>query len=46
MTFRLIIIGILWDIALRIEMTASKIQDTALGWCKALEEEYARLEDE
>jgi hypothetical protein len=46
MTFRLIIIGILWDIALRIEMTASRIQDTALGWCKALEAEYARLEDE
>jgi len=46
MTVRLIIVRILWAIARRIEMTASKIQDTALGWCNALEAEYERLEDE
>jgi hypothetical protein len=46
MTFRLFIIRIVWAIARRIEMIASKIQDTALGWCIALEDEYERLEDE
>jgi hypothetical protein len=43
MTLRLFIIRILWAIARRIEMTASKIQDTALGCCEALEDEYCRL---
>jgi hypothetical protein len=46
MTVRLFIVRILWAIARRIEMTASKIQDTALGWCEALEDEYRRLEDD
>jgi hypothetical protein len=46
MTLRLFIIRILWAIARRIEIVASKIQDTALGWCEALEDEYCRLEND
>jgi hypothetical protein len=46
MTLRLFIIRIFWAIARRIEIVASKIQDTALGWCEALEDEYCRLEDD